>query len=58
LNQKNPAIPQIGFDRFIWLDWAMTALNVRAGNASLDELDRQHWLNLLGVLAKAAEYIT
>ena len=41
MNQKNPAIPHIGFDRFISIDWAMTALNVRTGNASLDELDQQ-----------------
>ena len=29
---------QIGFDRFIRLDWATTALQVRAGVASMDEL--------------------
>jgi len=34
----NLAKPQIGFDRFIQLDWAATALRVRAGVASLDDL--------------------
>ena len=32
------ASPRIGFDRFIQLDWATTALHVRAGVASLDDL--------------------
>jgi hypothetical protein len=30
--------PQIGFDRFIDLDWAATALRVRAGSSELQEL--------------------
>jgi hypothetical protein len=30
--------PQIGFDRFIQLDWAATALRIRAGTATPDEL--------------------
>lgn len=30
--------PQIGFDRFIQLDWAATALRIRAGTAAPDEL--------------------
>lgn len=34
----NSARPQIGFDRFIQLDWAATALRVRAGVSSLDDL--------------------
>jgi hypothetical protein len=33
------AVPQIGFDRFIQLDWATAALKVRAGMAGLDELN-------------------
>jgi hypothetical protein len=33
-----PTAPQIGFDRFIQLDWVAAALKVRAGVASLDEL--------------------
>jgi hypothetical protein len=31
--------PQIGFDRFIQLDWAAAALNIRAGVAGLDDLN-------------------
>lgn len=31
--------PQIGFDRFIQLDWAAAALRVRAGTAGLDDLN-------------------
>tara|TARA_Y100000813_G_C24112318_1_gene328414 strand:+ start:147 stop:863 length:717 start_codon:yes stop_codon:yes gene_type:complete len=34
----NSTKPQIGFDRFIQLDWAATALRVRAGVSSLDDL--------------------
>lgn len=34
----NSTRPQIGFDRFIQLDWAATALRVRAGVSSLDDL--------------------
>ncbi len=34
-----PTVPQIGFDRFIQLDWVATALKVRAGMASLDMLN-------------------
>lgn len=35
----NSSAPQIGFDRFIKLEWAAAALKVRAGIASLDELN-------------------
>lgn len=31
------AVPQIGFDRFIQLDWASAALRARAGLATMDE---------------------
>jgi hypothetical protein len=31
-------LPQIGFDRFIHLDWVTAALNVRAGRSGVDEL--------------------
>ncbi|MBK7457964.1 MAG: hypothetical protein IPJ42_06025 [Betaproteobacteria bacterium] len=31
-------VPQIGFDRFIHLDWVTAALEVRAGRSSVDEL--------------------
>ncbi len=34
----NSTAPQIGFDRFIQLDWVAAALKIRAGIASLDEL--------------------
>lgn len=34
---KSPS-PQIGFDRFIQLEWAKMALCVRAGTASIDDL--------------------
>jgi hypothetical protein len=34
----NSRSPQIGFDRFIQLDWAAAALRVRAGVATLDDL--------------------
>lgn len=34
----NSVRPQIGFDRFIQLEWAAAALRVRAGVSSLDEL--------------------
>lgn len=34
----NSMSPQIGFDRFIQLDWVATALKVRAGIASLPDL--------------------
>ena len=34
----NSASPQIGFDRFIRLDWAAAALHVKAGVSSLDDL--------------------
>ncbi len=36
----NSMVPRIGFDRFIQLDWAVCALNVRAGTASLSELNQ------------------
>lgn len=35
----NSSSPQIGFDRFIQLDWALLALRIRAGKGTLDELD-------------------
>lgn len=34
-----PIAPQIGFDRFIHLDWVTAALNVRTGVASIDVLN-------------------
>lgn len=35
-----PKAPQIGFDRFIRLDWATAALRVRSGAADIGELDQ------------------
>lgn len=35
---KSDASPQIGFDRYIQLDWARSALRVRAGFETLEEL--------------------
>lgn len=35
-----PKAPQIGFDRFIRLDWAAAALRVRSGAAEISELDQ------------------
>lgn len=35
-----PKAPQIGFDRFIRLDWAAAALRVRSGAADIGELDQ------------------
>lgn len=48
----NPTAPQIGFDRYIQLDWAATALKVRAGMASLDELNELLDAASLGVAAR------
>jgi hypothetical protein len=36
-----PTAPQIGFDRFIQLDWVAAALRVRAGTASMEDLNAQ-----------------
>lgn len=35
-----PKAPQIGFDRFIRLDWAAAALRVRSGATDISELDQ------------------
>jgi hypothetical protein len=35
----NVTIPRIGFDRFIKLDWAIEALKMRAGTATLESLN-------------------
>lgn len=48
----NSSAPQIGFDRFIQLDWAAAALNVRAGAAGLDDLNALLDAAELGVEAK------
>lgn len=48
----NASAPKIGFDRFIQLDWAATALNVRACLARLDDLNALLDASELGVEAK------
>ncbi len=48
----NSSAPKIGFDRFIQLDWAAAALNVRAGVAGLDDLNALLDAAELGVEAK------
>ncbi len=48
----NSSAPQIGFDRFIQLDWAEAALNVRAGAAGLDDLNARLDAAGLGVEAR------
>ncbi len=48
----SPTAPQIGFDRFIQLDWAAAALKVRAGLANLDELDELLDVAGLGLAAR------
>ena len=47
-----PTAPQIGFDRFMRLDWVAAALKVRAGMASLDELNELLDAAGLGVAAR------
>lgn len=39
MKSTNPPLPKIGFDRYIALDWASAALQVRVGLAELDDLN-------------------
>jgi hypothetical protein len=48
----NPAAPQIGFDRFIALDWADAALRARAGMGTIEDLDALLDSAGLGVAAR------
>jgi hypothetical protein len=48
----NSPSPQIGFDRFIQLDWAETALRIRAGKATLDDLNEVLDSSHAGLAAK------
>lgn len=48
----NSSAPKIGFDRFIQLDWAAAALNIRAGVAGLDDLNALLDASALGAKAK------
>lgn len=45
--------PQIGFDRFIQLDWVAVAMKVRAGMASVDELNKLLDGSVLGKESRA-----
>lgn len=49
---KSESAPQIGFDRFIQLDWARAALRVRAGLSDPDELTQLIEETHLGAAAK------
>ncbi len=46
------ATPRIGFDRFIDLNWLITALRVRSGSVGVDQLGELLDLAALGVAAK------
>ena len=48
----NSTVPQIGFDRFIPLEWAACALRVRAGLSSIEALNELLDTASLGVAAK------
>lgn len=48
----NTLAPRIGFDRFISLDWAATALKIRAGAARLDDLEALLDAAELGAVAR------
>jgi len=49
----NSSAPRIGFDRFIQLEWVASVLEVRAGVASIDELNAQLEVSDLGKEARA-----
>ena len=46
------SVPQIGFDRFVHLDWVTAALNVRAGKIRTEQLNATLEAAGLGVAAK------
>ncbi len=48
-------VPQIGFDRFIHIDWVTVALKIRSGIGSLDELNES--LNAAGLSVAARKKI-
>ncbi|MDN3568953.1 hypothetical protein QWZ14_31630 [Paeniroseomonas aquatica] len=48
----SPSVSQIGFDRFIQLDWAAAALRVRAGIATLNDLTELLDASHVGLAAK------
>lgn len=49
----NSSAPQIGFDRFIQLDWVKSVLKVRTGVSTLDELNEILENSVLGKEARA-----
>ncbi len=53
MKAKTSKAPQIGFDRFIQLDWVAAAIKVRAGKVTLAELDQLLSTSGLGIEAKA-----
>ncbi|WP_259645357.1 hypothetical protein [Burkholderia pseudomallei] len=52
MKRITPSVPQIGFDRFIPLEWASAALRVRAEFSTLDELNALLDAASLGVAAR------
>lgn len=52
MSRPAPSVPQIGFDRFIPLEWAAAALRVRAGLGTLDEFSALLDAAGLGVAAR------
>lgn len=53
MNRLQSTVPQIGFDRFIRLDWVAIALKVRAGMAGIDDLNKELDAAGLGKEAKS-----
>ncbi len=49
----NESVPQIGFDRFIQLDWVAAVIKVRAGTTSLEALNELLETSVLGKESRA-----
>jgi hypothetical protein len=49
----NPTVPQIGFDRFIQLEWVAAVIKVRAGTTSVDALTELLETSVLGKESRA-----
>ncbi len=49
----NKSVPQIGFDRFIQLDWVAAVIKVRAGTTSLEALNELLETSVLGKESRA-----
>lgn len=52
MNRMTSSAPQIGFDRFIAIEWAAAALRVRAELGTLDELNALLDAARLGLAAR------